>query len=348
MKMFVQAAKALARQWVEAEGSKTPGFAGAFLHGSINWLADDAILSPTSDVDVMVVLDGPLPTVKLGKFMYQGLLLEVSYLPLAEVQSPEVILGQSHMAGSFQGASVIADPTGQLTQVQAEVSKEYAQRRWIYARCEDARTKVLRNLQGVQMDAPWPDQVTAWLFGTGVTTHILLVAGLKNPTVRKRYSAVRDLLTEYDHLYFYEPLLALLGCAQMTRSQVTEHLTALAAVFDVAKEVIKTPFPFAADLSDLSRPVAIDGSRELIERGDHREAVFWIVATYARCLKVLDHDASVALQEQFMPGFQHLLATLGITALADLQQRAEQVKEFLPRIGEVAEALIKANPKIES
>jgi len=111
--------------------------------------------------------------------------------------------------------------------------------------------------------------------------------------------------------------------------------------------VIKTPFFFASDISDLSRPIAIDGSRELIERGDQREAVFWLVATYARCLKVLDHDAPVAVQAQFMPGFRQLLADLGITSFADLQQRGEQVRGFLPQVWAVAEAIMAANPSIK-
>jgi hypothetical protein len=345
--MIVKAAKNIARHWVQEEGRQLPSFAGAFFHGSINWLADDAILSPTSDVDVMVVLAGPEPAVKLGKFVYQGVLLEVSYLSLAEVESPEVILGQSHLAGSFQGASVIADPTGQLTAVQSVVAQQYAQRRWVYARCADARTKVLRNLQSLDATAPFHDQVLAWLFGTGVTTHILLAAGLKNPTVRKRYSAVRDLLAEYEHSDFYEPLLALLGCTQMSQAQAAEHLAALTAVFDVAKTVIKTPFFFASDISDLSRPIAIDGSREMIERGEHREAVFWLVATYARCQKVLYQDAPLEVQEQFTPGFHRLLADLGITSFADMQRRGEQVKAFLPQVWVVAEEIMAANRGIE-
>lgn len=344
--MLAKEAKTIARRWVQAEGTKLPGFAGAFFHGSINWLADEATLPATSDVDVMVVLAGPQPAVKLGKFVYDDLLLEVSYLSQEEVQAPELILATSHLAGSFHNASVIADPTGQLSQVQQAVARGYAQRRWVYARCADARDKVLRNLAAVQPDLPFHDQVLAWLFGAGVTTHVLLVAGLKNPTVRKRYAAVRDLLAEYNRLDFYPALLALLGCAQLSQAQATAHLAALTAVFDVTKTLIKTPFFFASDLSDLSRPIAIDGSRELIERGEQREAVFWLVATYARCLKVLDHDAP-ELQGQFTPGFHGLLADLGIRSFADLQQRSAEVKQFLPQVWTVAEAIMRANPLIE-
>src|SRR5439155_6092998 len=117
----------------------------------------------------------------------------------------------------------------------------------------------------------------------------------------------------------------LLGCARMGRVRVEQHLAALTEVFDVAKAVVKTPFFFASDISEIARPLAIDGSRELIERGDHREAVFWIVATYSRCQKILFHDAPREVHDRFSPGYQELLGDLGITSPADLRPRGEQV-----------------------
>ncbi len=344
--MIVKHAKEVARQWVIEEVSKAPGFFGAFYHGSTNWLPDEAPFPATSDVDVMVVFADP-PPVKLGKFIYRDVMLEVSYLPRDQLQSPDLILGQSHMAGSFRRPGIISDPSGQLTKLQVAVCKDFAKRRWVYKRCEHARDKVLRNLQGLNESALFHDQVALWLFATGVTTHILLVAGLKNPTVRLRYVATRELLADYGHLDFYETLLEMLGCARMSRARVEDHLAALTAVFDVAKGVVKTPFFFASDISDIARPIAIDGSRALIERGYHREAIFWLVATYSRCQKVLYYDAPVAMRARFSPGYRRLLADLGITSFADLQQRGEQVKGFLSRLWEVTEAIMAANPGIE-
>ena len=345
--MLVKDAKDIARQWVVEEASKTPGFSGAFYAGSTNWLPDDAMLPTTSDLDLWVVLADPNPPDKLGKFVYRGVLLEASYLPRDQLQSAELILGDYHMAGSFRTPSIIADPSGQLTKLQAAVAKDYAKRQWVYKRCEHARSRVLRNLESLNEPAPFHDRVSSWLFAAGVTTHVLLVAGLKNPTVRRRYIAVRELLADYRRLDFYEALLELLGCAEMGRARVEQHLAALADVFDAAKAVVKTPFFFASDLSDIARPIAIDGSRELIERGYHREAIFWMVATYSRCQKTLAHDAPVELQERFTPGYRQLLGDLGITLFSDLQQRGEQVRQFLPRVWEVAEAIMSANPEIE-
>ena len=72
-----------------------------------------------------------------------------------------------------------------------------------------------------------------------------------------------------------------------------------------------------------------------------------MVATYSRCQKVLYHDAPAEIQDRFSPGYRQLLGDLGITSFADLQQRSEQLKELLPRVWEVTEAILAANPGIE-
>ncbi|HEU5431018.1 MAG TPA: hypothetical protein VFU81_05110 [Thermomicrobiales bacterium] len=344
--MNVGQAKAAARAWAQADASALAGFQGALIHGSSVWLPDDAAFPAASDIDVLIVLDGALPPVKRGKFRYRDVILDVAELAADEIATPEQILGQSHLAGSFQAPSVIADPTGRLTMLQAAVARDYAKLGWVERRREDARDKALRYLPSIDAADSWPEQVTSWLFAAGVTTHILLVAGLRNPTVRRRYLATRNLLGEYGRRDAYEPLLELLGCAHMTRPRVEGHLAALADAFDAAKEVVATPFVFAGDISDRARPIAIDGSRAMIEAGDHREAVFWIAATYCRCQQIFERDAPAELRRAFDPGYRRLLADLGVASPADLRQRGERVATALPWIWQVADEIIAANPTI--
>ena len=344
--MAVKHARDAARRWVLEEVTGEEGFRGAFYHGSTGWLPDDAVLPATSDVDVMVVFDDVELRTKPGKFRHEGVLLEVSYMPGERLGSPEMVLGRPELAGSFRGPSVISDPSGWLTTLQKAVAGNYARREWVLKRCEGTRDNLLRYLRLLEKPGPFHDSVTSWLFGTGNTALIPLVAGLRNPTVRKRYAAARELLAEYGRQDFYEPLLGLLGCARMRRARAEHHLGALTGAFDAAREVVQTPFFFASDISEDARPVAIDGSREMIEAGDHREAVFWMVATYARCQKIFYHDAP-ALQERYAAGFQELLDDLGIASFADLRLRGAGVEAFLPRLWEVTEAIIAANREIQ-
>ena len=343
--MLVKEAKAAARQWVLEQGCQTPGFAGAYFAGSVNWLTDDAAVPATSDLDVNLVVDEPGAAPKPGKFVYRGVLLEVSHVPRDALRSPEAVLGSYHLAGGFRTPSIILDPTGALAALQDAVSREYAQRRWVRTRCEQAASGVRNYARSLDEAAPLHDQVAPCVFAAGVTTHVLLVAGLKNPTVRRRYAAARDLLAEYGRLDFHEPLLALLGCAAMDRQRVEQHLDAVAAAFDAAKVALKTPYRFGSDISDAARPISIDGSRALIERGLHREAVFWLAATYSRCRHILAADAPDLLP-RFDPGYRALLADLGIESFPDRSRRSREVEAFLPRVWEVAEAILAANREI--
>ena len=52
-------------------------------------------------------------------------------------------------------------------------------------------------------------------------------------------------------------------------------------------------------------------------------------------------------RQRFNQSLRELLRDLGLTSFADLQQRSEQIKGFLPRVCETAEAIVAANPGIE-
>ncbi|MFN8593525.1 MAG: hypothetical protein U0031_18860, partial [Thermomicrobiales bacterium] len=218
MTLLASEARAAARAWATTEGTALPGFAGAFLHGSMHALPATATLPATSDVDLVVVLDRAAPP-KLGKFRFRGVLLDVSFLPRDEIASPEQVLRQYHLAGSLAAPGILADPTGHLAALHAEVAREFARRVWVERRCRDAENRVWRHLASASTGDPLPDQVTAWLFAAGVAVHILLVAALRNPTVRRRYLEARELLSRYGQAAFYEELLDHLGGAGMTQER---------------------------------------------------------------------------------------------------------------------------------
>jgi hypothetical protein len=327
------------------------GYAGAFLSGSTTWLDDAALLPMGSDVDVMVVVDdrtggtggecaagnGTVPP-KLGKFGHGGVVLEVTYQPRSRLSSVEVVLASYHLAGAFRRDHVLADPGGWLRALQREVGRRYADPDWVIARRADARARIERGLAAVGTQDSFAERVTGWLFPTGVTTHVLLVAALRNPTIRLRYIAARDVLVEFGQSGMHDELLRLLGSADLSRERAAHHVRALARAFDLAAGVGTTPFPYSGDISPAARSIAIDAAWRLLEAGDHREAMFWIVATFARCQTILDTDAP-ELAEHTAVDFTAAAADLGITDDADMRARAEAVLAFLPELWRVSAAI---------
>jgi hypothetical protein len=124
--MKVREARALASRWVGRHTGAIPGFAGAFLSGSVAWLPAGDELPASSDVDVMVVTAQHPPPPKLGKLPYGGVLVEVSFLSLEQLGSSERVLGSYYLAGSFRTDTVLADPTGRLAELRAVVAGEWA------------------------------------------------------------------------------------------------------------------------------------------------------------------------------------------------------------------------------
>jgi hypothetical protein len=328
------------------EASAIPAFRGAYTAGSANWLSDDAELPATSDLDVMVVVAEPSQVGARRKFLYHNVLLEVSYLRQDQFRSPEQILSDYHLAPSFRTTKIMVDPLGLLAPLWAEVCRNYAKRHWVRQRGLNAKDKVLRFLNPVNGEAALHDEVLACLFAAGVTNHMLLVAGLKNPTVRTRYRAVKELLTEYGHTAFYERLLNLLGATRITRERASQHLDSLARVFDEAKMAICSPFPFACDVSNFARAMTIEGTRDLIERDYYREAMFWVGVTHSRCQKILSSDAP-GLREILKNHYYELTEDLGLSTPAAVCRRRSEIRRILPEICQLAEAIVAANPELE-
>lgn len=345
--MQVGYARAAAADWVLRHAQDRPGFRGAHLSGSTVALPDDAELPATSDVDVLIVTaatceDSPIKT---GKLWHRGVLLDIGRVPEQQLRSPEQILGSYRLAGSFRTDRIIADPTGRLHRLQAAVAADFARSHWVRTRCDEARRIIEERLAGIRPGTPFHERVTGLVFAAGGTAHLPLVAALSNPTVRLRYLAARDVLAGYRLDEHYRLLLELLGCADLTRQTVGRQLHGLTATFDAAAAVARTPFAFSSDVTPAARHIAIDASRQLIDCGDHREAVFWIVATYARCHAILAVDAP-DLHRQLAPMFLATMADLGMRSAADIERRAGLIRDELPRVRQLATTIMSANPEV--
>lgn len=338
--MDVKQAKDIARQWVHHESPRIEGFYGAYFVGSINWMPDEAAFPLSSDIDVIVIYEGSEPPGEHCIFPYCGIIIEVNYQRSDHFQSAEEILGNYPTACHFTTSNIIDDPSGQLTKIHQAVAKDYARRKWVYKRCEHARDMTLATLTWLKESDPLHDQVFNWLIATLIPAHILLVAGLKNPTVRKGLVAARELLTRYGQMKIYPAMLDILGSTNISRAKAESHLNSLAQMYDVAKNLLRTPFYSATEISDDAQKINIEGMMQWIEQGDHKEAMYWIAVIYSFCQKVLYNDASKEVQDRFTPAYMHLLSDLGIHSFSDLKNRNKQNEETLPVVWSVAEAII--------
>ena len=255
----VDEARAVVAGWMRAQAAADPAFRGAFLTGSAADLPGAAPLPRSSDVDLTVLVatsstaavDRPIsgvatgPTAaaasgrRSGKQLVGGVLVDVSYLEERALADPAWVATSFVYAPSFRGGQVLADPTGHLARLEAAIAPSFAAPAAVRARTADVHRRIRARLTALDPDAPWAELVLQWLFPTSLTAVARLVAALRMPTVRQRYLRARAVTPPAE----YERLLALLGCADATRSLVAQHLHAVAERFDEAAAVLTATGP---------------------------------------------------------------------------------------------------------
>ncbi|WP_245712912.1 hypothetical protein [Micromonospora nigra] len=287
----------------------------------------DAVLPVWSDVDVVVVRAEPAE--KVGKFGWRGVLLEVTVVTWAELGSAEDVLGSWVFAPSLRRDGVLWDPSGRLVALRRRVVAGFADPVWVARRCAGVRQRAEVGLRAVTDVGPLHAQVSGWLFPTSLTAVLPLVAAGVDPTVRRRYVVAAEVLAAYGMGGRYPALLSLLDGGGVGVGAVRAHLAGLARVLALVAPVARTRFFFSGDLAPSAWPVVLAGSADLVAVGRHREAMFWIVATYARCLAVVEVDAP-ELVEEVSALLEAAVADLGVASAVARRRRALEVLAFLP------------------
>lgn len=333
--MLIKQARAAAEDWVRGSGARAACYAGSSLD-----LGDGAELPAESDLDIIIVVDGPAPT-KIGKVLHRGVRLDVSFLDRRELADYDAVARIHYLAPSFRSErSIIVDADGELHSLHDHLAPIFERPDVVWGRCENVLSRMTSGLAHVGEPTGWPAQLLGWLFPTSLPTQLLLVAGCRTPTVRLRYLRTRELLVDHHLEERYPVLLEQLGCLEVNPSQVVEHLEHLALAFDAAAAV-PTELAFSGDLSLDSRPVAIGGTRRLVERGDHREAVFWLMVTFARCQQTLDLAADPGLADHHRPRFVAAASDLlGVGGPGDLHRRARSMQLSMPELISTARQII--------
>ena len=338
--MKIAAVKSLAKQWVKQNISSSADFVGAYLTGSTIWKLDDEQHAPSSDVDIFVVMQNDKLPEKIGKINFHNVTLEINFISFADISDPQAILADYHVANAFYKQSILLDPLAQLAPLHQAVSAQFTQSQWVIKRCQNAKENARSFLKAFEQATELHDQVTTLFFAAGVTAHILLVAGHRNPTIRRRYVESKFLLHQHGFDDIHQTLLTTLGSHNMDKPTVIRHLSKLDAHFTTACRVMKSPYMFAADMKVDLTSIAIGGSAEMIEASHHKEAIFWLIAIYGRCRTVIYADGTQAQLTAIDADLWGLLNELGIHNLQDMRLRAQMVEQDIETVWAVAQKII--------
>ncbi|MGJ8582675.1 MAG: hypothetical protein ACSHXD_01165 [Marinosulfonomonas sp.] len=335
--LTIHQAKDIARNWCVTQASLTPGVVGALLTGSVAWKPDSAPYPTGSDIDIIVIVDAATLQNALGKFLYQGLTLEVTYAKHSELAEIDTVLADYHRAGLFRQTTALWDPAGQLHRLMIQAAPHFANTKYVQRRMQHARQNALNFLTRYENATTLHDQVTSLFFAAGVTAHIVLTAALQNPTIRRRYISSGQVLTEAGLSDLHEHMLGTLGSRDLDAATTQAHLDRLGRQFDTASRRLSSPHPFAADMKQTARPIAIDGTQAMIDQNHHREAAFWIIAVYARCRAVMVADGTASDLADFDTDMWLALNAFGLSNRDDMQQRARAIRTDIDQVFDICQ-----------
>lgn len=326
-----------ARAYVAARRDALPGYRGTFVAGSVARLDDDAPLPAGSDVDVMVVADDDG---YLGKAFAGEIPIEGTVIRSATVFDAEAVLRDYHLAPGVAHARIIDDPRGEIARVQAAVRARYADPETIRARLDHVEARARATLGSVMDDRSEAEQVNAWLFGTGQLAHMVLVAGLENPTIRTRYVRAGQVVSRHGEDVARERLLRLARVNRLQPPAVEALARELDGLLLAAGPVADgSGWRFASDIATPMRPLVMDGIRAMIREGHHREAMFPIAMTWLRCVQLLAHENVLNI-----PSLSSLRDALRIPTDADLREAVHESTAAIPGIRALAERIVASGP----
>lgn len=334
---------AIVREWVDLHARHLPDFAGAYLWGGITALPPDAPFPLYRDVDVVVVLTQGAPEDDLEVF-YRGLLLEVIWLNLAAHHDAEAVLANPSHGPNMATTQILADPTGILEPLRQAVAADYGRRHWIAARAAAEQASAERGLAAMREAATPAERLDAARAVLGMLSGLLAVAQLARPTTRRTLTLLRDLLDAQGRPDLHEAALTLMGAAHLSRAEVQALLDQTARAFDRAVTVYQTPVPYGFTMHPHLRPYHIDGTQEMIDEGNHREAVFWITCLDTAYF-VLENDAPEAEKPEFAAQFQAMYTTLGYSSAEVWAERVDTAARLAPEIYRIADALVSGYPE---
>ena len=335
------------KEWVSMQAEQLPGFLGAHLMGGITSMALCDPFPAYRDVDLHIILkdDVDVPG-ENTEALYRGLMIEAGFRRQTDYSTPEVILANPVIAGHMAVPSIVSDPSGFLWRLHEVVAREFAQRKWVQARCEAEKREVFGMLE---IAAHIPDAIAAFgLLGYAGTyvSAVLALASLRAITGRRSYIQMGRILENQGRTDLYERVLEIVGFAQTSREQAERYLQDAAEAFDLAVQVKRTPHPFGHKMYAHLRPYLVEGSREMMCEGYYREAMGWTMAFYVNSMQIIQIDAPSKLTPDMQAKFDECMSQFGLNGTISWQERIARAKALFRKIFIVADEIIGCNPAI--
>lgn len=312
--------------------------------GAITSMSADTEFPHDSDLDMMLVVDGPTITKDPLDEFYRGMAIEAGLRGKEEYDSADKVLANPEIADHIAAGAILSDPTGLLGAIQPAVAREFARQHWVRERCAEEKRRYEMSIAGVAESREPMEALILMTLAIHNLASVVPVAQLVPPTHRKSLVLLRRELDATGRLDLFEEVLEVSGVAGLTVAQVQSYADRTAQAFDRAIQVHRTRVPFDFKLRPHLRPYLIDGSQSLIDMGHHREAMPWIAAGLFLCCSVLLVDAPESERPRYAALRDDLLQDMGFGDAANRSLRLRHADRVKESIYALADEIVASRP----
>jgi hypothetical protein len=135
-------------------------------------------------------------------------------------------------------------------------------------------------------------------------------------------------------LNLHQAILQVWGCAHFERGNVERCLEECINAFNKAVQVLRAPF---YGIHRDVYPYLVEGSREMIDAGHHREAMFWIMLMHSLSNRAIQRDASEEEKRSSQAGLEQALNRLGLGTADERRSRLELVQSVKEEVFNLAD-----------
>ena len=315
-------------EWIEQEASSTPGFCGAHLKGSLLTAPTGEPWPSYRDVDVNILLEGVGESYRFSDVRHRGVLIDCTWIDAAYYDSVEGLLENMALAPNLALPGVLlADPQGRLRPVVDQVAEQYAEKRWVRARCMRCREAATVHRAALDSGSLLEAGTMLWKLVGRICAQLAL-AHLRPPTHRRCLVVAGEFLQQSGRSDLYQALLELSGFSTVTSEQAQQLVAECEDLFDRALARIEAgdQLPPTSRFRPLARDYVLAGSRSMIEAGHPREAMHWTVAQLSLTLSALLHLEDPSERPRLRKRLLELVAHQGLATDQDRRRCVEQAK----------------------
>ena len=340
-------ARSIAKQWVTEELARFPGeVLCVFTHGSINWLEDDDPFSPSSDIDLVVVVPKIDPARhRPCKRPYGGSAVEAFYVPREWLLSKNAVLADFRLAPNVVHGKVLFDPERIMDGLRAAMAPELARRHWLRLRCRSVRDYALPVIAGFERSDSLIYLNAVTCLAVRAMAQMVLLADLKNPTVKKALVKARDVFSAYGMAEEQSKLLSLFGAAELDDASILVAACHCRQTLDEACRWLRTPFIGDNCVTVYSRPSLDVDVPACVAAGAGREIFSWVVTLYAHSMIALENDAPAAVVAAAKQVYLGDMASIRAATPAEARAQMLACRPALEHMVDLCDDIIARNPR---